>query len=148
MESWASNSPKCNRAMPIGNKWKWMLWSGTKAFSRNERNGKRNLSRGLKNGKSSDYLFSKIDLYILLLLDQVQNFFIMNSGYLGLIIKPKGDLSLACSSLLGCLGFSILCFSSISLSCFLEGSDLLGILLNFSFLNTSCWIFLCVDNGR
>jgi hypothetical protein len=55
---------------------------------------------------------------------------------------------LACSSLLGCFGLSFLCFSSIYFSFAFDGNDLFGIILYFSFLNTSSWIFLWVDKGK
>jgi hypothetical protein len=69
-------------------------------------------------------------------------YFFIKSGYFGFIINPRGDLSFACSYLLGCLGLSSLCLSSIYFCYFFEGRDLLGIRVNFSFLKTYCCIFL------
>ena len=69
-----------------------------------------------------------INLIIVMLNHQ---YFFIKSGYFGLMTNPRGDLSFACYYLLGCLGFSILCFYSIYFCYFFAGSDLFGILVNF-----------------
>jgi hypothetical protein len=68
--------------------------------------------------------------------------FFMNYGYLGFIIKPKGDFMICCYALDGRTGFNFLWSSYFLVYCFLSGGrDLPFIIEYFSLLNTYCWIF-------
>lgn len=72
----------------------------------------------------------------------------MKSGYFGLITNPRGDFIERGSFLLGLFKFNFWWISFFYFSSCLEGRDLLGIILYFYCLKTSCWMFLCVERGR
>ena len=121
-----------------------------KLFNRKDKNGRKSMSNVLIYKRYQDRQLEILKWLINMLKFYFVKFhlFFIKSGYLGLMMNPSGDFSLACSSLLGCFGFNSLCFCYITFYSFFEGRDLLGILVNFSFLKTSCWIFLWVDSGR
>lgn len=87
-------------------------------FKNNEKNGRKNGKQKLthwswwllnKNWSNKHKEDERYEIYLLIIF--IFQFFFIKSGYLGLIMNPRGDFNLACYYLLGCLGLSILCLS-------------------------------------